>query len=119
MTPLQLLVASVALSASGYALPRTPPTLVGVGLLSGFMGTTTSVGGPPMSLIYQDEEGATIRGTLAGFLTVGISLSLVSLALVGRFGAAEAEAPAAPLPALLVGFALARWPRPPPAGPLP
>ena len=107
-----LLLVAVALSASGYALPRTAPTLVGVGLLSGFMGTTTSVGGPPMSLIYQDEEGATIRGTLAGFLTVGISLSLVSLALVGRFGAAEVGASAALLPALLVGFVLSRWTAP-------
>ena len=107
-----LLLVAVALSASGYALPRTPPTLVGVGALSGFMGTTTSIGGPPMSLIYQDEEGATIRGTLAGFLMVGISLSLVSLALVGRFGVAEAEASAALLPALLVGFTLSRWTAP-------
>jgi len=47
-----LLLVAVALSASGYALPRTPPTPVGVRALSGFMGTTTSIDGPPMSLIY-------------------------------------------------------------------
>ena len=43
---------------------------------------------------------------------MGISLSLVSLALVGRFGAAEVGASAALLPALLVGFVLSRWTAP-------
>src|SRR5438876_76179 len=38
-----LLLVAVALSASGYALPRTARTLVGVGLLSGFMGTARHV----------------------------------------------------------------------------
>jgi uncharacterized membrane protein YfcA len=104
-----LLLLAVAMSASGWRLRPTPASLVGAGLLSGFMGTTTSIGGPPMALVYQDADGATIRGTLAAFLTVGISLSLLSLAAVGRFGVAEIRASLLLVPALLAGFIVSRW----------
>jgi hypothetical protein len=103
-----LLLVAVLMTASGYRLRPTPGALVAAGLLSGFMGTTTSVGGPPMALVYQEADGATIRGTLAAFLTVGISLSLLSLAAVGRFGGAEMRASLGLVPALIVGFAVSR-----------
>lgn len=103
-----LLLLAVLMTASGYRLRPTPGALVAAGLLSGFMGTTTSVGGPPMALVYQEADGATIRGTLAAFLTVGISLSLLSLAAIGRFGGAEMRASLVLVPALIVGFAVSR-----------
>lgn len=107
-----LLLVAAAMSAVGYRLRPTPRTLVGVGLVSGFMGTTTSIGGPPMALVYQEASGPTIRGTLAGFLAFGIVLSLIALALIGRFGARELGASVFLVPALLAGFALSRWTAP-------
>ena len=40
------------------------------GLLSGFMGTITSVGGPPMAMVYQNMPGPKVR---AGFMLIPIS----------------------------------------------
>jgi len=35
------------------------------GGLSGFFGTLTSIGAPPLALVEQGEKGPTIRGTLS------------------------------------------------------
>ena len=80
---------SVLLSASGLQLLPTPRSLIGAGTLSGFMGTTSSIGGPPMALLYQGTEGIRLRGTLAVFFTIGVLISLVALTAVGRFGLRE------------------------------
>lgn len=104
-----ILLLAVAMTASGWRLRPTPAALVVAGVLSGFMGTTTSIGGPPMALVYQDADGPTIRATLAAFLAVGISISLVSLAAVGRFGGPEIRASLVLLPSLVAGFAVSRW----------
>jgi uncharacterized membrane protein YfcA len=42
-----LVILGVALSASGVHVRVNPRTLMGAGLLSGFMGTASSIGGPP------------------------------------------------------------------------
>ena len=39
--------------------------LVVAGLASGFAGTTTGVGGPPMALTYQNSDPATMRATIS------------------------------------------------------
>lgn len=111
--PLTLLIAAlillgVGLSAVGLPIPPTRWTLLGSGALSGFMGTASSVGGPPVALLYQHHPGPVLRGTLSGFFVVGSSISLVALALVGRFGAAELRASAALLPGIGLGFVLSR-----------
>ena len=63
----------VAVAIVGYRirLQRTRPVLVGAGTLSGFMGTTTSIGGPPLAVLYHDAAGAELRGTMSGFFVVG------------------------------------------------
>lgn len=108
-----LVLLGVALSVSGWHLPPVPRILVGAGLLSGFMGTIVSIGGPPIALVYQHESGPRIRGTLSAFFVVGVTLSLAGLAAVGRFGRQEIALGLALLPAILLGFLLsqhtARW----------
>ncbi len=101
-----MVLASVVLSASGLHLAPRPGTLVAAGVLSGFMGTVTAIGGPPIALLYQRADGPRVRGTLSAFFAVGISLSLVSLRLVDRLGALEFVLAAALLPAIVVGFAV-------------
>jgi uncharacterized membrane protein YfcA len=99
---------AVALSATGRRVSPVPGTLVAAGVLSGVLGTTVSIGGPPMALLYQHQSGPTIRGTLAAFFLVGVSLSLVGLHFVGRFGRTEFLAALSLLPGVLVGFWLSR-----------
>ncbi len=101
-----IVLLAVALSVSGLQLRPHSWTLLGAGGLSGFMGTVSSIGGPPMAMVYQHEPGQRLRGTLAGTFVIGCVVSLVALALVGRFGAEEARLGALLLPGVVVGFAL-------------
>ncbi len=99
-----MVILAVGLVAAGTRVARSRPALFGAGTLSGFMATTSSVGGPPIALLYQDADGGRVRGTLSGFFLVGLSLSLSALALVGRFGRSEILASLSLFPAVLVGF---------------
>lgn len=101
-----LVLVAVILSASGGRLRPSPASLLFAGTLSGFMGTITSIGGPPMALIYQDERGPRMRGTLSGFFLVGTAVSVTTLCIIGRFGVAEMLATLMLLPGILLGFAI-------------
>jgi len=103
-----LVLIAVGLSASGLHVSPKRWVLFGAGTLSGFMGTTVSIGGPPMALVYQREAGPKIRGTLAAYFTVGVTISLVGLSMVGRFGTREILLSLQLVPGVLVGFFLSR-----------
>ena len=104
-----LVLLAVGLSASGLHVRPTPRTLIGAGTLSGFMGTSVSIGGPPMALLYQHASGAHLRGTLSAYFLVGVALSLVGLHFAGKFGREEVLLGTALLPGILVGFVVSRW----------
>lgn len=84
-----LLVAVVA-AARGWSVSPTPRTLRTVGVISGFTGTATGLGGPPMALVYRGEGGAVMRPTLAAVFAVGIVTSLALLAVTGSFVGGQA-----------------------------
>lgn len=108
-----LVLAAVAMTAGGLPLAPKPPALVGAGVLSGFMATTSAIGGPPMAMLYQHAKGPRVRGTLSGYFVFGASMSLIALAVIGKLGRRELAHGAALLPGVLVGFALSgrltRW----------
>jgi hypothetical protein len=101
-----MVLVAVGLVGAGARVARTGPALFGAGTLSGFMATTSSIGGPPIALLYQDSQGGRIRGTLSGFFLVGLVISLGALSFVGRFGRPEALATLYLLPAVGAGFLL-------------
>ena len=101
-----VVLVAVGLVGTGARIPRTRPALFGAGTLSGFMATTSSIGGPPIAFLYQDSPGDRVRGTLSGFFLVGLVISLGALTLVGRFGRAEILSSILLFPAVLVGFLL-------------
>jgi uncharacterized protein len=102
------ILAAVALSLAGWTLRPDPPTLLGAGATSGFMGTVTSIGGPPMALVYQRHTGAQLRATLALFFVVGAAFSLFVLCVAGQFGAVELRLGVLLLPGMVGGFLLSR-----------
>ena len=108
-----LVLAGVALSVAGLRVEPTRSANFGAGAASGFMGTITSVGGPAMALLYQREDGARLRSTLALFFVFGAGLSLATLTVTGAFGGDELGLGLSLLPPTLLGFALsaasARW----------
>jgi uncharacterized membrane protein YfcA len=101
-----LVLLAVAISAAGVRVEPTPRALLGAGLLSGFMGTTSSIGGPPIALVYQHAPGDRLRGTLGGHFMVGTLISLAAITAVDRFGAFELRWGLALVPGILLGFAI-------------
>lgn len=103
-----VILTGVAITASGIRLRPMPGTLVAAGTLSGIMGTTTSVGGPPMALLYQNESGPAIRGTLSAYFVVGVLMSVLALIYAGRFGMLELHYSLLMVPGVLLGFAVSK-----------
>lgn len=85
-------LAAGAVSSLGAELPRNRWTLLTAGVVSGTTGTATSIGGPPVALLYQREHGARVRASLSLFLCVGNGLALTALALAGRLPIRDVEA---------------------------
>jgi uncharacterized protein len=103
-----LVLAAVGLSLLHREVRPTSRSVFGAGIASGFMGTITSIGGPPVALVYQSSHGPELRATLAGIFAVGSVISLAALALIGRFGAPELLLAAALVPGVILGVALSR-----------
>lgn len=83
---------AVALNVAHLGLRPNPPTLFTAGVVSGFASTVSSVGGPPMAVVYADEPGPVVRGSLSFIFVIGATMSLVALVAVGDFGQEEALA---------------------------
>lgn len=116
-----LVLLAVALSLVGLTPRPSPGVILGGGGLSGFMATTTAIGGPPLALVFQHLRGPRLRGTLSAIFFPGGVLALASLFWAGRFRLDELLMGLALLPAIGLGFALSsrlagwldrRWLRP-------
>ena len=99
---IMLMAALILISGMHPAL--TIKSLIGAGVLSGFMGTTASIGGPPMALLYQRKEGPRIRGTLSGVFIIGTIIAILSLLVIGKFGLQEFWLAVILIPGVVIGF---------------
>lgn len=106
------LLLAVGASIAGLGVEPTRRAMFTAGLGSGFMGTATSVGGPPMALLLQREGGPELRASLAAFMAFGATISLVALVVVGEFDRRAVIVTLVLVPAVLVGFAVSRWTNP-------
>lgn len=104
-----IVLAGVAMSMIGADLRPSPRNLVVAGALSGFMGTASSIGGPPIALVYQRESGDRLRGTLAVVFIAGGVVSLIALGTVGRLGRPECVMAFLLMPGVVLGFILSQW----------
>ena len=77
------------------------------GVLSGVMGTASSIGGPPMALVMQNEDGDRIRANLSVFFVVSCCISLVVLWVGGMFQLQHLLYGAYMLPGVFIGNWLA------------
>ena len=99
-----VVLGAVALSVARWQPVPSPRALLAAGFVSGVTGTATSVGGPPIALVYQRASGPQVRATLSGFFVVGVLLSIVGLAATGALARREVAVAALLLPFLAVGF---------------
>lgn len=98
-----IVLAAVALTVGTVRIPITPISLVGAGLASGVSGTATSIGGPPIAVLYQHRPSREIRSTLAIYFVVGALLSLVGLAVGGEIARHEVLVGLCLIPCLVLG----------------
>ncbi|WP_083968323.1 sulfite exporter TauE/SafE family protein [Janibacter melonis] len=110
---LALLVAAVVLAGTvitglGWRPEPTKGALLTAGAASGLFGTATSIGGPPMALVWQGHHGARLRGTMSAFFLVGSAVSVATLAVAGAVDAEIMRAVLLLLPMPVVGFVLSR-----------
>ena len=80
-----MVLLAVVLSVASIEVAVRPGTLSVAGLLSGVAGTATSIGGPPVALLYQHRSPQQIRSTLAVLFIVGAAMSLVGIWIGGHF----------------------------------
>ncbi len=102
-----MVLVAVALTARTVMLPVNRATLPVAGFVSGVTGTATSIGGPPLALLYQHRPPTVVRPTLAAYFVIGACLSLVGLGVGGQLEARYLWLSLALSPSLLVGFAVA------------
>ncbi|GAA5214698.1 sulfite exporter TauE/SafE family protein [Corallincola platygyrae] len=74
---------AVVISLWSKKFESTPSRLAWAGLVSGFMGTTTSVGGPPLALVMQHGDPRIIRANLSLYFLFGCCISMFAYAVTG------------------------------------
>ncbi|KOV78556.1 sulfite exporter TauE/SafE family protein [Nocardia sp. NRRL S-836] len=99
-------LACVLLSISTWRPVPRPGSLVTAGFASGSFGTATSVGGPMVALLYQNQAGPQVRATLAAFFVLGSGASIIALSGAGQVSAHQLWAGVALIPFLVAGFLL-------------
>lgn len=104
-----LVLVAVAVTMSGRRLARTRPNLAGAGLVSGFMGTISGIGGPPIALAYLGLDGPGLRATLARYFLVGNLVAIPTLIVVGSLELDDVPACLALVPGAVAGFLLSDW----------
>lgn len=107
---LDFLIGSIVLIAvlvlmSGVRVPLTTGTRIVAGVFSGFSGTASSIGGPPIALLYRDQTGPTVRSTLGVIFAIGIVINLIVLTVTGILDRNDIITAAMLAPATALGFA--------------
>ncbi len=100
-------IVAVILSLSNLKLKPSTGSLFSAGFLSGFMGTSTSIGGPPMALLLQHEKSEYIRANMSAFFCASCLMSLVMLLVIGKLYQSHIFLFLPFIPATLIGYWLA------------
>lgn len=99
-----MVLLAIGLLVSGADVKRRPASELGAGVLSGVMSMVASTGGPPLALLYRNEAGATIRGTLAAIFTIGLFVTLVARIVAREITWLDLQLGVLYIPALLAGL---------------
>jgi len=102
-----VILLGVLITAIGRTLPLTRYSAIAAGTLSGIMGASSGIGAPLLALLYQNETGARLRGTLAILYTTASVLILLVLAGFNRFWTEEIIAGTYLIPGFILGYLIA------------
>ena len=103
-----MVLVSVLVTWRAVRLPINRVSLVAAVFLSGVGATTTSIGGPPIAVLYQHQPARRIRNTLAVYFALGAMFSLVALAITGDLTRHQTAIAAILAPGVPLGLWLSR-----------
>ncbi|MFD3735880.1 sulfite exporter TauE/SafE family protein [Streptomyces sp. NPDC058632] len=103
-----MVLAGVVVSLAGFVPRQRRGSVLVAGMASGLMGTATSIGGPPMAMVWQRLTGPELRATMSAFFLVGSLMSLAALGAAGAVGAGTLRSTVLLAPAAAAGVLLAR-----------
>ncbi|GCD89397.1 sulfite exporter TauE/SafE family protein [Nocardioides sp. LS1] len=84
-----MVLVAVLVSWRTVTVPVNPATMAAAGFIGGVGGTSTSIAGPAVALLFQHGKPSEVRATLAVFFAGGVLMSLGALAVVGHFSTAS------------------------------
>lgn len=96
----------VGLIAWGVTIRLTRSNRLIAGVVSGFSGASSAVGGPPLALLYRSQAGPTVRSTLGTIFTIGILINIGALTATGVMTIQDLRVAALFSPAMVIGFLL-------------
>lgn len=99
-----IIALAVAVSLSGFRIPFNLVSVGAAGLFSGFSAAITSVGGPPMAVVYQRRSAAEARPSLQTYFAIGAFVTLCILGLSGHVKGEDLARAALMLPGLAAGY---------------
>lgn len=97
-------ILAVLVSLLPMRIRPTTTRMAIAGFLSGFMGTSTAIGGPPMALLLQHQQANLIRANLSAFFIVSCILSLAVQVPAGYMTWHHLMLTLPLIPATLLGF---------------
>jgi uncharacterized membrane protein YfcA len=103
-----MVLLAVGLTVHTVDVPLNPTSLATAGFVAGATGTATSIGGPPIALLYQRGVPEVVRATLSVFFFVGVILSLSGLAISGSLDREPSLLALAMSPGVLAGYVVGR-----------
>ncbi len=103
-----MVVFGVLATVRGFRPRPTRKAVVVAGAMSGLMGTATSIGGPPMAMVWQQFAGPRLRSTMGAFFLVGSAMSLAALTISGSVDLHNLRYALFLAPAAALGVLLAR-----------
>lgn len=95
---------AVAISLGGFRIPFNLFSVGTAGMFSGLSATITSVGGPPMAVVYQRRSAAEARPSLQTYFAMGAFVSLFVLSVSGHVRSSDLALAVALLPGLAAGY---------------
>ncbi len=99
-----MILLAVLLSVVTWKVLPTATSLITAGTLSGFMGTITSIGAPPIGIVYQNVPGAAARATMNAFFAFGTVASFITLWAYGIAGWSDIARAISMTPAFVAGY---------------
>jgi uncharacterized membrane protein YfcA len=106
---MSLMVAlGVVLVVSTGRFRRTSARELVAGVASGVMAMVSAIGGPPIALLYRNDEGPTVRANLGLIFAIGLTITISVRAAAGEVSLDEVAIGVALLPAVWLGLRASR-----------